>query len=339
MRIVFSVVFVHLYSTPLHLPSFLLNKSKAYFSPRSFSSSFPIAFGIRRNQQQHHEHNPHSLSDGPPPSHFSSLPYPSSLITSSQARIQAWRSFRRLPSSLFSTPTPSPPNPPSDRDKEALRRQRILAMQKEISEEILIVSEEEREAAEAAKRKLRQSARSAIYQAYNKVGGEIAINEIGIPKKMSRMSKSKFIDEETRKKDEISRGKSYAARKFQLLFDSLWLSALGLALCWTAFSFEASVSYGLGALLGFGYITLLGRTVEAIGTVGVPGAGVGQARFAMVILLVLLAGKYRDTIQVIPAIIGFSTYQVASFLQAFDREEVKEKTVVGEVRETMAPPQ
>jgi|EP00624_Nannochloropsis_granulata_P004493 hypothetical protein len=212
-------------------------------------------------------------------------------------------------------------------------------MQNEISEEILMVSEEEREAAEAAKRKLRQSARSAIYQAYNKVGGEVAINEIGIPKKMSRLSKNKFIDEEARKKDEISRGKSYAARKFQLLFDSLWLSALGLALCWAAFSFEASVSYGLGALLGFGYITLLGRTVEAIGTVGVPGAGVGQARFALVILLVLLAGKYRDTIQVIPAIIGFSTYQIASFLQAFEREDVKEKKLVGEVGETVVPPQ
>jgi hypothetical protein len=30
----------------------------------------------------------------------------------------------------------------------------------------------------------------------------------------------------------------------------------------------------------------------------------------MVILLVLLAGKYRDTIQVIPSVIGFFMYQV-----------------------------
>jgi hypothetical protein len=37
---------------------------------------------------------------------------------------------------------------------------------------------------------------------------------------------------------------------------------------------------------------------------------VGQARFALVILLVLLAGKYRDTIQLIPALVGFSMYQV-----------------------------
>lgn len=47
----------------------------------------------------------------------------------------------------------------------------------------------------------------------------------------------------------------------------------------------------------------------------------GQARFGMVILLVLFAGKYRDIIHLIPALVGFSMYQVASFLQAFDREE------------------
>lgn len=43
------------------------------------------------------------------------------------------------------------------------------------------------------------------------------------------------------------------------------------------------------------------------------GAGVGQARFGMVILLVLFAGKYRDTIQLIPALVGFSMYQVGEW--------------------------
>ena len=172
----------------------------------------------------------------------------------------------------------------------------------------------------------------------------------------------------------VSRGRPYAERKFQLQFDSVWLSTLGLAATWALTSFEASVSYGLGALLGLGYVTLLARSVEAIGTGGpgtwpravlsavhpayihacmhactytwaqqlrmamndkmhysddtnfpqthtCTGAGVGQARFGMVILLVLFAGKYRDTIQLIPALVGFSMYQVASFLQAFDREE------------------
>lgn len=204
-----------------------------------------------------------------------------------------------------------------------------MALQNEIAEDILLASEEEREAAEAAKRKLRQDARRAIYQAYNKVGGEVVISEIGLPKqKGSRSSGSTAIDSNKK----FNRGKSFAARKFQLLFDSLWISALGLALMWAGFSFEASVSYALGALLGFGYITLLGKTVEAVGAGPgeVRGAGAGQARFAMVILLVLIAGKYRDTIQVIPSIVGFSMYQVASLLQAFERDDTKGTVVTAE---------
>lgn len=70
----------------------------------------------------------------------------------------------------------------------------------------------------------------------------------------------------------MSRGRPYAERKFQLQFDSLWLSMLGLAATWALTSFEASVSYGLGAVLGLGYVTLLARSVEAIGGTGGPGA-------------------------------------------------------------------
>ena len=68
----------------------------------------------------------------------------------------------------------------------------------------------------------------------------------------------------------VDRGKPYAERKLQLLIDNLWISTLGLALVWAFGSYEASLSYGLGAMLGFGYITLLGRFVEAMGTSG-PG--------------------------------------------------------------------
>lgn len=286
--------------------------------------SAPIAFGLCRGQgHQQHQHHVPPRRDHP------SIAYSSStLAIASPQRIQAWKHFSRLPSlrATDSTSPSSPPPPPSssERDAEALRRQRILAMQNEIAEEILLASDEEREKADAAKRALRQSTRRAIYEAYSQVGGEVRISEIGIPKKMTRASKRAFADEEARKKEAISRGKSYAVRKFQLLFDSIWLSAIGLALCWAAFSLQTSVSYGLGAVLGFGYITLLGRTVEAMGTAG-PGAGVGQARFAMVILLVLIAGKYRDFVQVIPALVGFSTYQIASFLQAFDTQDVTDK--------------
>lgn len=62
----------------------------------------------------------------------------------------------------------------------------------------------------------------------------------------------------------------FAERKARLLFDSLWISSLGLALVWGLGSYQASVSYLLGASLGFGYVTLLGRYVESLGKGG-PG--------------------------------------------------------------------
>lgn len=68
----------------------------------------------------------------------------------------------------------------------------------------------------------------------------------------------------------VSRGTPYAVRRFQLQFDSLWLSTLGLAAMWAFASVEASISYGLGALLGLGYVTLLARSIESLGTAG-PG--------------------------------------------------------------------
>jgi hypothetical protein len=68
----------------------------------------------------------------------------------------------------------------------------------------------------------------------------------------------------------VDRGKSFAERKVQLLVDSLWIAVCGLAMVWAFWSYEASISYALGAGLGLGYVTLLSRYVEAIGTGG-PG--------------------------------------------------------------------
>jgi len=48
--------------------------------------------------------------------------------------------------------------------------------------------------------------------------------------------------------------------------------------------------------------------------VGVPGKNVTSGRFALVGVLVLFAGKYRDVIQVIPAVLGFFMYQVSAVM-------------------------
>jgi len=65
----------------------------------------------------------------------------------------------------------------------------------------------------------------------------------------------------------------------------------------------------------------LGKYVETIGGSvqdgeDVRGAGVGQARFAFLILLILFVGKFRSQgLLEIPSISGFFTYQLASLAQ------------------------
>ena len=66
----------------------------------------------------------------------------------------------------------------------------------------------------------------------------------------------------------------------------------------------------------------MGKYVESIGgsvddpELGAEGAGVGQARFAFLILLFVVVGKFREQgLLEIPSILGFFTYQLASLGQ------------------------
>jgi hypothetical protein len=73
--------------------------------------------------------------------------------------------------------------------------------------------------------------------------------------------------------------------------------------------FGTAYSYGLGK-----YVETLGGSVEDAGDI--QGAGVGQARFAFLILLFVIVGKFRSQgLQEIPAILGFFTYQLATLSQ------------------------
>jgi hypothetical protein len=77
----------------------------------------------------------------------------------------------------------------------------------------------------------------------------------------------------------------------------------------------------LGASLGTAYTYGLGKYVETIGGSAfdqddVKGSGVGSARFAFLIMLFILVGRFRsDGLQEIPAIFGFFTYQISSLSQ------------------------
>mmetsp|Transcript_18181 Transcript_18181/g.18231 ORF Transcript_18181/g.18231 Transcript_18181/m.18231 type:complete len:232 (-) Transcript_18181:238-933(-) len=106
--------------------------------------------------------------------------------------------------------------------------------------------------------------------------------------------------------------------RLTFVFDSIYISLLGLCVAWTVGSYKDAISYGIGSILGAAYAVLLGRYVQTIGT-GAGGAS-GGARFAPVILLVLLYSKNKDIISIIPEIIGFFSFQLGSFLQIFNTD-------------------
>jgi len=83
----------------------------------------------------------------------------------------------------------------------------------------------------------------------------------------------------------------------------------------------ASKGGGSFIFQGLAYTYGLGKYVETIGGVAteadaVRGAGVGQARFAFLIILFILVGKFRSSgLMEVPTILGFFTYQIGSLLQ------------------------
>lgn len=114
--------------------------------------------------------------------------------------------------------------------------------------------------------------------------------------------------------------KGYDNLRVTFLLDNLFISALGLCLLWSFGTYKDAFSYGVGSLLGTGYAALLARYVESLGSKQGGGAGGGAARFAPVVLLILLYSKNKDYISIVPEIMGFFTFQVASLLQIFNED-------------------
>jgi len=114
---------------------------------------------------------------------------------------------------------------------------------------------------------------------------------------------------------------NFAKRRMALTSDTFYFSILIGTVLWIIFPNPfVTISYLFGALLGTAYSYGLGKYVETIGgsidDVDIEGAGVGQARFAFLILLFVVVGKFRSQgLLEIPSIMGFFTYQLASLGQ------------------------
>jgi hypothetical protein len=130
------------------------------------------------------------------------------------------------------------------------------------------------------------------------------------------------LTDRTEKSLKEEQTQKFAKRRDGLIEDTAFFTALIFSFLWLVCDNPfVSFSYSLGAVLGLAYAYGLGKYVETIGgsvddTEAIQGAGVGQARFAFLILLFVIVGKYRSSgLLEIPTIAGFFTYQLASLSQ------------------------
>ena len=118
--------------------------------------------------------------------------------------------------------------------------------------------------------------------------------------------------------------------RITFILDSIFVSILGFCAFWSFGTFKDATSYAIGTGLGTLYAFLLTRYVEGIGTDDRRSKLLGPLRFAPVVLIVLLYSKNKQTISFIPEFVGFFSFQISSFLQAFNEslygdEEVEEE--------------
>ena len=114
----------------------------------------------------------------------------------------------------------------------------------------------------------------------------------------------------------------YQKKANALVSETFYFSILIFSFLWfiSPNPFSA-ISYLFGALLGTAYSYGLGKYVQTLGGSAmeaeeVQGAGVGSARFAFLIALFIVVGKFRNQgLQELPSIFGFFTYQLASLSQ------------------------
>lgn len=124
--------------------------------------------------------------------------------------------------------------------------------------------------------------------------------------------------------------KSFAKIQTDLIIESLFITTIIFSLLWLACDNPfVPLSYAFGSAFGTAYAYGLGKYVESVGgtiddAAAVEGAGVGQARFAFLIMLFIFVGKFRSYgLLEIPSIMGFFTYQLASLSQGLKEEKIE----------------
>ncbi|KAI5054938.1 hypothetical protein GOP47_0030083 [Adiantum capillus-veneris] len=119
----------------------------------------------------------------------------------------------------------------------------------------------------------------------------------------------------------------YAKLKGDLQTLTAIFGGAGLAVCYTSYSSEVALSYGVGLLGALAYIRMLGNSVDSMGQTnrqGAVSAAIGQPRLLVPVVLVMVFNRWNGVIapeynllhlQLIPILVGFFTYKAATVVE------------------------
>ncbi|KAK4286085.1 hypothetical protein QN277_002694 [Acacia crassicarpa] len=117
-------------------------------------------------------------------------------------------------------------------------------------------------------------------------------------------------------------------KKLQIL--TLGIGGVGLVSAYVSYSAEVAASFGAGLLGSLMYIRMLGSSVDSLKTDGAKGfvkGAVGQPRLLVPVVLVMIYSRWNSILvpefgsmplELIPMLVGFFTYKIATFVQAIE---------------------
>ncbi|KAL5989651.1 hypothetical protein ACLOJK_010544 [Asimina triloba] len=122
----------------------------------------------------------------------------------------------------------------------------------------------------------------------------------------------------------------YLKLKRKLQFFTLGIGGIGVFSAYVSYSPEIAASFGAGLLGSLIYIRLLGNSVDSMasgGSKGMVKAAVSQPRLLVPVALVMMYNRWNEFLvpdfgfmhlDLIPMLVGFFTYKVATFVQAME---------------------
>lgn len=121
----------------------------------------------------------------------------------------------------------------------------------------------------------------------------------------------------------------YYKLKNRLQVFTLGIGGVGLVSAYVSYSPEIAASFGVGFLGSLVYIRMLGSTVDSMadGARGLMKGAVGQPRLLVPVVLVMIYNRWNAILvpeygtmhlELIPMLVGFFTYKIATFVQAVE---------------------